>query len=125
MKSFSVIFFSLYIFIAAIIPNYDVEELGKISHLIEHYNEHKTSHSKISVLDFILSHINISNQNDSEHSKLPFQNHQLPNFFPVIVSNYTVTIFFNLNHTVINHYFDYNTSSTNAPSKSVWQPPRA
>lgn len=125
MKKVVLVFFSIYLLVIAVTPNYDVEELGKIPYLVQHYSNHKSNEANTSLLEFIFNHINVSNHNETDHQDLPFQNHQLPNLYPVILTNCFSIIKTNPILITTKVLFVYNIGKSTTPANSVWQPPKA
>lgn len=125
MKKVVLVFFSIYLLVIAITPNYDVEELGKIPYLVQHYNQHKSNGASATLLEFIFEHINVSNHSETDHQNLPFQNHLVPNLYPVTLTNCFSAIKVNTVHITTNVLFVHNIGKSATHSNRVWQPPKA
>ena len=79
MKSTLALFMALFIWMHAVLPGLSVVELGKLPALFHHYQKHRQLSNELSFVSFLEMHYadaSHHNQDQKEHHKLPFADHQ-------------------------------------------------
>lgn len=126
MKATFTCLLSIWILCGSLMPLNDMEELVKIPDLIHHFKEHQLQEGgSLSFSKFLAEHYNNhpSSQNDKEHKRLPFFEHQcLGLIFLIPAFHFTIQAISNF---VSLNFLPYNGLSTLAFSGAHWQPPRS
>lgn len=139
MSKFLSILLSMHILLAAFVPGRDMHELVKVPYLISHYQEHLAleedaageDHPDFGFMDFLDLHYGAKAQehkqenHSSEHSSLPFQNHNhqcssVSIFIPV-TNTADVTL---PAENKLKLYEVYAQNFSSEYSFSIWQPPK-
>lgn len=119
------IFLAFYFLLAALMPNMDLHELGKIPDLVAHYTEHTRSNGDMNFLEFIAFHYGEESHNPSDGHSLPFKDHPCCTFFHTFITPIQP---FLLDFTPFYASPEYNDTYTSHFTSlfaiSIWQPPQ-
>ncbi len=124
MKAIS-IFLGLIFFLGSLLPKFDLDELGQIDELYEHYQIHaKQSNGDLSFEDFLVMHYSDKNHDKSEnHDQLPFHNHDC-NLNITLALNPEISFSFKSLPSDKLHVSFYESVNYSEYSASIWQPPK-
>lgn len=108
----------------------ETRELLKLPNFIEHYNEHKTDNSQITLLDFITLHYLNGSQKDADYAKdmkLPFKTHDL-SCYNLVIQDLPKIFDFYFSEVIIfeikNKNFYYFLNFSEGKSFSFYPPPK-
>ena len=125
------VFFSFYLFLLSLAPNFGGHELLKLPAFVKHFIEHKQENKNITLLEFMRIHYMQGNIIDKDHDrdmKLPFKSEDacLPigsiAFVPVSIPDFSFQ-----SYPVIIHEIPVSDVSFESfqSLSNIWQPPKA
>lgn len=120
---------AILISVQSLLPGLSVLEMGKMPALVQHYKTHRSFNSELSFLSFLELHYSNKSHHDqdqNEHHKLPYNDHQSTVsavcFYFVGVRSHTLTVrYFPIGQT---NQTVYRSIVEEDIATHVWQPPR-
>ncbi|MDF7815787.1 hypothetical protein [Hymenobacter sp. YC55] len=133
MKAALALFLSLIMFVGGLMPHNDVEELGKLPQLLEHFQYHQTPQGgSMSFRQFLSAHYNLGGSTiqqcppSTEHDQLPLHGqHRLPNLEYVVPATRLLTQQLPLSWRTAAYRLASPPRYLDAEGAALLQPPRA
>lgn len=125
MKAIS-IFLGLVFFLGSLLPKFDLEELGQVDELYEHYLSHvQLSNGNLSFGNFLSMHYsNQEHDTEENHERLPFHHHECN---VAITCAMLPEILYSFHTTPLSDKLPipvYEQVNYSEYAASIWQPPK-